>query len=91
MFAGTPDLGHGGVDLLDIAGAMGGLQLGEGGLDGALDFIYATSLRKSKQVCFSLSFRGSLVGGTLVAVLLDREQPTIWLRAVALDALPRAT
>ena len=30
------DLGHGGVDLLDIAGAVGGLQLGEGGLDGAL-------------------------------------------------------
>ena len=33
---GGVDLSHGGVDLLDVAGTVGGLQLVEGGLDGAL-------------------------------------------------------
>jgi len=33
---GGVDLGHGGVDLLDVAGAVGGLQLVEGALDGVL-------------------------------------------------------
>ncbi len=33
---GGVDLGHGLVDLLDVAGAVGGLELVEGGLDGAL-------------------------------------------------------